>query len=189
MEEVDDEVFYSSRSLVFPEAENRKWTIMVRDLLKHIIWCIIFFFTYNLQLFSVSGSDGFSSDWPLSTDPQAQILTSGLNVDFYLCVMMDVNSTTIYNTITKLEGLPKCLCLRCVIHSIDHEVYSVNVIACVTEKKRITEPFFNSLTVSNTINLSWPITFLAVPARCLHSRWNSQHILTFFEEMHIICCA
>ncbi|XP_077392566.1 ornithine transcarbamylase, mitochondrial [Festucalex cinctus] len=27
-EEVDDEVFYSSRSLVFPEAENRKWTIM-----------------------------------------------------------------------------------------------------------------------------------------------------------------
>ncbi|XP_029386327.1 ornithine carbamoyltransferase, mitochondrial [Echeneis naucrates] len=28
MEEVDDMVFYSSRSLVFPEAENRKWTIM-----------------------------------------------------------------------------------------------------------------------------------------------------------------
>ncbi|XP_076774414.1 ornithine transcarbamylase, mitochondrial isoform X3 [Arvicanthis niloticus] len=28
-EEVDDEVFYSPRSLVFPEAENRKWTIMV----------------------------------------------------------------------------------------------------------------------------------------------------------------
>ncbi|CAG05830.1 unnamed protein product, partial [Tetraodon nigroviridis] len=28
MEEVDDEVFYSSRSLVFPESENRKWTIM-----------------------------------------------------------------------------------------------------------------------------------------------------------------
>ncbi|KAK7882461.1 hypothetical protein WMY93_028635 [Mugilogobius chulae] len=27
-EEVDDQVFYSSRSLVFPEAENRKWTIM-----------------------------------------------------------------------------------------------------------------------------------------------------------------
>jgi len=27
-EEVDDEVFYSDRSLVFPEAENRKWTIM-----------------------------------------------------------------------------------------------------------------------------------------------------------------
>ncbi|ORX60360.1 ornithine carbamoyltransferase [Hesseltinella vesiculosa] len=27
-EEVDDEVFYSNRSLVFPEAENRKWTIM-----------------------------------------------------------------------------------------------------------------------------------------------------------------
>ncbi|KAM8896526.1 ornithine transcarbamylase, mitochondrial isoform 2-T2 [Lycaon pictus] len=27
-EEVDDEVFYSPRSLVFPEAENRKWTIM-----------------------------------------------------------------------------------------------------------------------------------------------------------------
>ncbi|TKC48515.1 hypothetical protein EI555_009011, partial [Monodon monoceros] len=26
-EEVDDEVFYSPRSLVFPEAENRKWTI------------------------------------------------------------------------------------------------------------------------------------------------------------------
>ncbi|XP_068602316.1 ornithine transcarbamylase, mitochondrial [Brachionichthys hirsutus] len=28
MEEVDNEVFYSPRSLVFPEAENRKWTIM-----------------------------------------------------------------------------------------------------------------------------------------------------------------
>jgi ornithine carbamoyltransferase len=27
-EEVDDEVFYSDRSVVFPEAENRKWTIM-----------------------------------------------------------------------------------------------------------------------------------------------------------------
>ncbi|OCF41389.1 ornithine carbamoyltransferase [Kwoniella heveanensis CBS 569] len=27
-EEVDDEVFYGPRSLVFPEAENRKWTIM-----------------------------------------------------------------------------------------------------------------------------------------------------------------
>nr|XP_046219610.1 ornithine transcarbamylase, mitochondrial [Oncorhynchus gorbuscha]XP_046219611.1 ornithine transcarbamylase, mitochondrial [Oncorhynchus gorbuscha] len=27
-EEVDDQVFYSPRSLVFPEAENRKWTIM-----------------------------------------------------------------------------------------------------------------------------------------------------------------
>ncbi|XP_052004624.1 ornithine transcarbamylase, mitochondrial [Xyrauchen texanus] len=27
-EEVDDEVFYSARSLVFTEAENRKWTIM-----------------------------------------------------------------------------------------------------------------------------------------------------------------
>jgi ornithine carbamoyltransferase len=25
-EEVDDEVFYGPRSLVFPEAENRKWT-------------------------------------------------------------------------------------------------------------------------------------------------------------------
>lgn len=27
-EEVDDEVFYGPRSLVFPEAENRKWTAM-----------------------------------------------------------------------------------------------------------------------------------------------------------------
>ncbi|KAG1054958.1 hypothetical protein G6F43_003048 [Rhizopus delemar] len=27
-EEVDDEVFYSDRSIVFPEAENRKWTIL-----------------------------------------------------------------------------------------------------------------------------------------------------------------
>ncbi|PWY98291.1 putative ornithine carbamoyltransferase precursor [Testicularia cyperi] len=27
-DEVDDEVFYSNRSVVFPEAENRKWTIM-----------------------------------------------------------------------------------------------------------------------------------------------------------------
>ncbi|MGH0170959.1 UNVERIFIED_CONTAM: hypothetical protein FKN15_060113 [Acipenser sinensis] len=33
-EEVDDEVFYSQRSLLFPEAENRKWTIMVRTALK-----------------------------------------------------------------------------------------------------------------------------------------------------------
>ncbi|PKU27587.1 ornithine mitochondrial [Limosa lapponica baueri] len=29
-EEVDDEVFYSPQSLVFQEAENRKWTIMVK---------------------------------------------------------------------------------------------------------------------------------------------------------------
>ncbi|KAI8992688.1 ornithine carbamoyltransferase [Pilobolus umbonatus] len=28
LEEVDDEVFYSDRSIVFPEAENRKWTIL-----------------------------------------------------------------------------------------------------------------------------------------------------------------
>lgn len=27
-EEVNDEVFYGPRSVVFPEAENRKWTIM-----------------------------------------------------------------------------------------------------------------------------------------------------------------
>lgn len=27
-EEVDDEVFYGPRSIVFPEAENRKWTIL-----------------------------------------------------------------------------------------------------------------------------------------------------------------
>lgn len=27
-QEVDDEVFYGKRSLVFPEADNRKWTIM-----------------------------------------------------------------------------------------------------------------------------------------------------------------
>ena len=27
-QEVDDDVFYGARSLVFPEAENRKWTIM-----------------------------------------------------------------------------------------------------------------------------------------------------------------
>ena len=26
--EVDEEVFYSKRSLVFDEAENRKWTVM-----------------------------------------------------------------------------------------------------------------------------------------------------------------
>ncbi|CAM4603012.1 unnamed protein product [Leuciscus chuanchicus] len=30
-EEVDDEVFYSPRSLVFTEAENRKWTIMMSE--------------------------------------------------------------------------------------------------------------------------------------------------------------
>lgn len=28
-EEVDDEVFYSRQSLVWQEAENRKWTVMV----------------------------------------------------------------------------------------------------------------------------------------------------------------
>lgn len=27
-EEVNDDVFYGERSVVFPEAENRKWTIM-----------------------------------------------------------------------------------------------------------------------------------------------------------------
>ncbi len=27
-QEVDDDVFYGERSLVFPEADNRKWTIM-----------------------------------------------------------------------------------------------------------------------------------------------------------------
>jgi ornithine carbamoyltransferase len=27
-DEVDDEVFYGPRSLVFPEADNRKWTAM-----------------------------------------------------------------------------------------------------------------------------------------------------------------
>jgi len=27
-DEVDDEVFYGPRSLVFPESDNRKWTIM-----------------------------------------------------------------------------------------------------------------------------------------------------------------
>lgn len=30
-EEVDDEVFYSPQSLVFQEAENRKWTFMVKE--------------------------------------------------------------------------------------------------------------------------------------------------------------
>uniref|UniRef100_A0A3Q3IUB5 ornithine carbamoyltransferase n=1 Tax=Monopterus albus TaxID=43700 RepID=A0A3Q3IUB5_MONAL len=33
-EEVDDQLFYSSHSLVFPEAENRKWTIMACNLMK-----------------------------------------------------------------------------------------------------------------------------------------------------------
>ena len=28
-EEVDDEVFYGRRSIVWDEAENRKWTVMV----------------------------------------------------------------------------------------------------------------------------------------------------------------
>lgn len=39
-EEVDDEVFYSPQSLVFQEAENRKWTIMVRKKKKkdNSIW-------------------------------------------------------------------------------------------------------------------------------------------------------
>ena len=31
-EEVSDEVFYSSKSLVFPEAENRMWTVMAVTL-------------------------------------------------------------------------------------------------------------------------------------------------------------
>lgn len=35
-EEVDDEVFYSPRSLVFTEAENRKWTIMVKCICKDV---------------------------------------------------------------------------------------------------------------------------------------------------------
>jgi ornithine carbamoyltransferase len=31
-EEVSDEVFYSAKSLVFPEAENRMWTVMAVTL-------------------------------------------------------------------------------------------------------------------------------------------------------------
>lgn len=31
-EEVSDEVFYSKQSLVFPEAENRMWTVMAVTL-------------------------------------------------------------------------------------------------------------------------------------------------------------
>lgn len=31
-EEVSDEVFYSEKSLVFPEAENRMWTVMAVTL-------------------------------------------------------------------------------------------------------------------------------------------------------------
>lgn len=31
-EEVTDEVFYSAQSLVFPEAENRMWTVMAVTL-------------------------------------------------------------------------------------------------------------------------------------------------------------
>jgi ornithine carbamoyltransferase len=31
-EEVSDEVFYSDKSLVFPEAENRMWTVMAVTL-------------------------------------------------------------------------------------------------------------------------------------------------------------
>ena len=31
-EEVSDDVFYSDKSLVFPEAENRMWTVMATTL-------------------------------------------------------------------------------------------------------------------------------------------------------------
>ncbi len=92
MEEVDDEVFYSSRSLVFPEAENRKWTVMVGFM---FIECIVLNLSgFNLiptTAFSLSGSDGLSSDWLLATDPHAQVLISGLQVEFYLPVMVNYN--------------------------------------------------------------------------------------------------
>ena len=35
-DEVDDEVFYGPRSLVFPEADNRKWTIMAA--FEYVFW-------------------------------------------------------------------------------------------------------------------------------------------------------
>ena len=39
-EEVSDEVFYSDKSLVWQEAENRKWTVMVRVIkLEILLFC------------------------------------------------------------------------------------------------------------------------------------------------------
>lgn len=44
------------------------------------------FDSYNL--YSLSGSDGFSSDWLLSQDPHAQYLISGLKAELY-CASCD----------------------------------------------------------------------------------------------------
>ena len=40
-DEVDDQVFYSSHSLVFPQAENRKWTIMVSELIVYSFYVFL----------------------------------------------------------------------------------------------------------------------------------------------------
>ena len=40
-DEVDDQVFYGPRSLVFPEAENRKWTTMA--IFEYVMSCLICF--------------------------------------------------------------------------------------------------------------------------------------------------
>ena len=40
-QEVDDEVFFGPRSLVYPEADNRKWTIMA--LFECVTRCSVYF--------------------------------------------------------------------------------------------------------------------------------------------------
>lgn len=80
-------------------------------------WCVICLFNivfnksmgliWALQMYSLPGSDGFSSDWLLSQDPHAQFLISGLMVDFYCvsCMAMIVQNliTDTYCSLTQQQ--------------------------------------------------------------------------------------
>lgn len=84
-EEVDDQVFYSSHSLVFPEAENRKWTIMVRKRPEsYEIICIYWMWGSSESRFCLVfvGFDGFSPDRLHSTDSHAQVLVVVIQPSF-----------------------------------------------------------------------------------------------------------
>lgn len=75
-EEVDDEVFYSPRSLVFTEAENRKWTIMVNCICKNVSIINAFMYKSNsfCMFFFNPGVDGVHPDRLYATNSHTQIL-------------------------------------------------------------------------------------------------------------------
>lgn len=63
-QEVDDDVFYGKRSLVFPEADNRKWTILA--LFEYVFLSIIRCATLNSSISLMFGK------WSLlEYDPKA----------------------------------------------------------------------------------------------------------------------